>query len=94
MSDDEADSDHFPLPQIDMLREVSAIADRYDVTWDLVSRPESDYGDEATVRRALADWRECSPPCRGSRRFIPGGIPDRRRRLAAGAGGAAEGVAP
>ena len=77
VSDDEADSDHFPLPQIDMLREVSAIADRYDIDlWIWFPALESDYGDAATVQRALADWRavfEAMP--RIDAVFIPGGDP-------------------
>ena len=77
VSDDEADSDHFPLPPIDMLREVSAIADRYDVDlWVWFPALETDYGDEVTVRRALADWRavfEAMP--RIDAVFIPGGDP-------------------
>jgi hypothetical protein len=77
VSDDEADSDHFPLPQIDMLREVSASADRYDIDlWIWFPALESDYGDEATVQRALADWRavfEAMP--RIDAMFIPGGDP-------------------
>ena len=77
VSDDEPDSDHFPLPQIDMLREVSAIADRYDVDlWIWFPALESDYTDAATARRALADWRavfEAMP--RIDAVFIPGGDP-------------------
>ena len=77
VSDDEADSDHFPLPPIDMLREVSAIADRYDIDlWVWFPALETDYGDEATVRRALSDWRavfEAMP--RIDAVFIPGGDP-------------------
>ena len=77
VSDDEADSDHFPLPQIDMLREVSAIADRYGIDlWIWFPALETDYGDEATVQRALADWRavfDAMP--RIDAVFIPGGDP-------------------
>ena len=77
VSDDEPDSDHFPLPPIDMLREVSAIADRYDVDlWIWFPALESDYADAATARRALADWRavfEAMP--RIDAVFIPGGDP-------------------
>ena len=77
VSDDEADSDHFPLPQIDMLREVSAVADRYDVDlWIWFPALESDYGDEATVRRALAEWQEVFAALpRVDAVFIPGGDP-------------------
>ena len=77
VSDDEPDSDHFPLPQIDTMREVSAIADRYDVDlWIWFPALESDYGDEATVRRALADWREVFAALpRVDAVFIPGGDP-------------------
>ena len=77
VSDDEPDSDHFPLPQIDMLREVSAIADRYGIDlWIWFPALESDYGDSATVRRAVAEWRavfEAMP--RIDAMFIPGGDP-------------------
>ena len=71
------------------MREVSAIADRYDVDLSVeVWFPalESDYGDEATVRRALAEWREsCSRsrgPCPGPSTpcSFPEATLDRRRR--------------
>ena len=77
VSDDAPDSDHFPLPQIDMMREVSAIADRYDVDlWIWFPALESDYGDDAAVRRALAEWREVFAALpRIDAVFIPGGDP-------------------
>ena len=77
VSDDAADSDHFPLPQIDTMREVSAIADRYDVDlWVWFPALESDYGDEEAVRRALADWKEVFAALpRVDAVFIPGGDP-------------------
>ena len=77
VSDDAADSDHFPLPQIDMMAAVSAIADRYDLDlWIWFPALERDYGDAATVRRALAEWREVFAHLpRIDAVFIPGGDP-------------------
>ena len=83
VSDDEPDSDHFPLPQIDMLREVSAIADRYDVDlWIWFPALESDYTDAATARqRARRLAARCSRRCRGSTPCsYPAAIRDRHRR--------------
>ena len=76
-SDDDPDSDHFPLPQIDMMAAVSAIADRYDLDlWIWFPALDSDYGDEATVRRAVAEWREVFARLpRVDAVFIPGGDP-------------------
>ena len=76
-SDDEADSDHFPLPQIDTMAAVSAIADRYDLDlWIWFPALDEDYGDEATVRDALAEWREVFARLpRVDAVFIPGGDP-------------------
>ena len=96
VSDDAPDSDHFPLPQIDMMREVSAIADRYDVDlWIWFPALESDYGDAATVRRALAEWREVFAALpRIDAVFLPGGRSGiDAGESAAGTGRTAEGVA-
>lgn len=76
-SDDSEDSDHFPLPQLDMMAEVSAIADRYDLDlWIWFPALDSDYGDEAVVRRAIAEWRAVFARLpRVDAVFIPGGDP-------------------
>ena len=80
VSDDEPDSDHFPLLQIDMLREVSAIADRYDIDlWVWFPALESDYGEEGdgAAGRSPTGGR-CSRRCRASTRCSSrAAIPDR-----------------
>ena len=56
-SDDAADSPHFPLPQIDMMGEMSRIADEYAMDVSIwYPAMDADYSDEATVESALAEW--------------------------------------
>ena len=58
-SDDAADSPHFPLPQIDMMVEMSRLADEYgqDV-WIWYPALDKDYGDPKQVEFALKEWAE------------------------------------
>lgn len=76
-SDDAADSDHFPLPQIDMMAAVSAIADRYDLDlWIWFPALDADYGDETAAAHAVAEWRAVFARLpRVDAVFIPGGDP-------------------
>ena len=58
-SDDAPSSPHFPLPQIDMMVEMSRLADEYgqDV-WIWYPALDKDYGDPKQVEFALQEWAE------------------------------------
>jgi hypothetical protein len=76
-SDDAADSPHFPLPQIDMMVEMSRLADEYgqDV-WIWYPALDKDYGDPKQVEFALKEWAEVfSKLPRINAIFVPGGDP-------------------
>jgi hypothetical protein len=76
-SDDAADSPHFPLPQIDMMVEMSRIADEYgqDV-WIWYPALDKDYGDPQQVEFALQEWAEVFAKLpRINAVFVPGGDP-------------------
>jgi hypothetical protein len=76
-SDDAPDSPHFPLPQIDMMVEMSRIADEYgqDV-WIWYPALDKDYGDPKQVEFALKEWAEVfSKLPRINAIFVPGGDP-------------------
>lgn len=76
-SDDAADSPHFPLPQMEMMVEMSRIADEYGLdVWIWYPALDKDYGDPATVDLALKEWAgvfEKLP--RLDAVFVPGGDP-------------------
>ncbi len=76
-SDDAADSPHFPLPQIDMMVEMSRIADEYGLdVWIWYPALDKDYSNPATVEFALKEWAgvfERLP--RVDAIFVPGGDP-------------------
>ena len=56
-SDDAEDSPHFPLPQIEMMREVSRIADEHDLdVWIWYPALDEDYSDPDTVEFAVNEW--------------------------------------
>jgi len=76
-SDDEEDSDHFPIPQMDMMAEMSAMADRYGLdVWIWYPALDEDYGDGATVQYALNEWRDVFERLpRIDALFVPGGDP-------------------
>src|SRR5205085_9894791 len=58
-SDDAPDSPHFPLPPLQMMTEVSRLANEYGLdVWVWYPALERDYADPATVARALAEWGE------------------------------------
>ena len=76
-SDDAADSPHFPLPQIDMMVEMSRLADEYgqDV-WIWYPALDKDYGDPKQVEFALKEWAEVFAKLpRINAIFVPGGDP-------------------
>jgi len=76
-SDDAPDSPHFPLPQIDMMVEMSRIANEYgqDV-WIWYPALDKDYGDPKQVEFALEEWAEVFAKLpRIDAIFVPGGDP-------------------
>jgi hypothetical protein len=77
VSDDEADSVHFPLPPFEMMREMSRLADQYDLDlWIWYPAMESDYDDPATMQAAEQSWRKTfSSLPRINAVFVPGGDP-------------------
>lgn len=76
-SDDAADSPHFPLPQIDMMVEMSRIADEYSQdVWIWYPALDKDYGDPKQVEFALGEWGEVFAKLpRIDAIFVPGGDP-------------------
>ena len=76
-SDDAADSPHFPLRQIDMMVEMSRLANEYgqDV-WIWYPALDKDYGDPKQVEFALKEWAEVFQKLpRIDAIFVPGGDP-------------------
>jgi hypothetical protein len=76
-SDDAPDSPHFPLPQIDMMVEMSRLADEYGMdVWIWYPALDKDYGDQKQVERALGEWAEVFRKLpRIDAIFVPGGDP-------------------
>ncbi len=76
-SDDAADSPHFPLPQMQMMIEMSRIANEYgqDV-WVWYPALDKDYGDPKQVDFAVKEWGDVlSKLPRVDAVFVPGGDP-------------------
>jgi hypothetical protein len=76
-SDDAPDSPHFPLPQMQMMVEMSRIANEYaqDV-WVWYPALDKDYGDPKQVEFALKEWADVlSKLPRVDAVFVPGGDP-------------------
>ena len=70
-SDDDADSPHFPLSQIDMMEEMSRIADEYALDVSIwYPAMDRDYSDPKTVEAALNEWAEVYPPPATDRRDL------------------------
>ena len=67
-SDDDADSPHFPLPPMDMMVEMSRIADEYGLdVWIWYPAMDPDYADPKQVdARRQRVGRTSSPGCRAS----------------------------
>ncbi len=58
-SDDADDSPHFPLPPIEMMVEMSRIANEYALDVSIwYPAMDKDYGDPAQVEFALKEWAE------------------------------------
>ncbi len=76
-TDDDADSPHFSLPQIDMIARTSQIADDYGLdVWLWYPAMEKDYSDSATTARALEEWGAVFDKLpRLDAVFVPGGDP-------------------
>ncbi len=80
-SDDDADSPHFPLPPIEMMRGMSRILDEHGLdVWIWYPAMDEDYEDPKTVERALAEWGEVFRQLpRIDAVFVPGGDPGHTR---------------
>lgn len=76
-TDDDADSPHFPLPQIEMMAHQSRIADDLGLdVWIWYPAMDKDYSDPATVEAALKEWGEVFAKLpRIDAVFVPGGDP-------------------
>jgi hypothetical protein len=76
-SDDAPDSPHFPLPQIDMMVEMSRLADEYSQdVWIWYPALDQDYSDPKQVEFALKEWAEVFAKLpRIDAIFVPGGDP-------------------
>ncbi len=76
-SDDDADSPHFPLPQMQMMIEMSRICNEYGIdVWIWYPALDKDYGDARTVEFALNEWGEVFKQLpRVDAVFVPGGDP-------------------
>ena len=76
-SDDAPDSPHFPLPQMEMMVEMSRIANEYGLDVSIwYPAMDKDYSDPATVEFALKEWAEVfSRLPRIDQVFVPGGDP-------------------
>ncbi|MCW5964156.1 MAG: hypothetical protein KIT83_08960 [Bryobacterales bacterium] len=76
-SDDAADSPHFPLPPLRMMREMSRITDSYGLDcWVWFPALEKDYTDAATMANAVREWEEVFQALpRIDALFVPGGDP-------------------
>lgn len=76
-SDDDADSPHFPLSQIETMVGMSKIADDYGLDcWVWYPAMDKDYSDPKTVEFALNEWGEIFKKLpRIDAVFVPGGDP-------------------
>jgi hypothetical protein len=76
-SDDAADSPHFPLPPMQMMVEMSRLAQEYGLEcWIWYPAMDPDYSNPATVDAALKEWGEVFRQLpRIDAVFVPGGDP-------------------
>lgn len=76
-SDDDADSPHFPLPPMDMMVEMSRIANEYAMDVSIwYPAMDENYTDQKTVDFALKEWAEVFRRLpRIDAIFVPGGDP-------------------
>ncbi|HEX5244605.1 MAG TPA: glycoside hydrolase family 20 zincin-like fold domain-containing protein [Tepidisphaeraceae bacterium] len=80
-SDDASDSPMFPLPQMQMMREMSRLADEYGMdVWIWYPAMDRNYADPKTVEHAIAEWGEVFKNLpRVDAVFVPGGDPGHTR---------------
>jgi hypothetical protein len=76
-SDDNASSPHFPLPPMEMMAQMSRLADEYGLdVWIWYPAMDKDYADEKTVEFALREWGDVFKKLpRVDAVFVPGGDP-------------------
>ncbi len=76
-SDDADTSPHFPLPQMEMMIEMSRMLDQYGLdVWVWYPAIDGDYTNPDTIERALKDWSDVlSKLPRLNAIFVPGGDP-------------------
>ena len=76
-SDDAADSPHFPLPPMQMMVEMSRLANEYGLdVWIWYPAMDRDYSDPKTVEFALREWGDVFRQLpRVDAVFVPGGDP-------------------
>jgi hypothetical protein len=76
-SDDDADSPHFPMPQMEMMVGMSRIIDEYGLdAWIWYPAMDKDYADPKTVEFALNEWGEVFKKLpRIDAVMVPGGDP-------------------
>jgi len=76
-SDDDADSPHFPLPPIEMMAEMSRIANEYGLDVSIwYPAMDRDYSNPKTIEFALEEWGEVFRKVpRIDAVFVPGGDP-------------------
>lgn len=76
-SDDDADSPHFPVPPMEMMVDMSRVADEYGLdVWVWYPAMDADYTDPKTVELALREWEEVYRRLpRIDVIFVPGGDP-------------------
>jgi hypothetical protein len=76
-SDDADDSPHFPLPKMEMMAEMSRLANEYGLdVWIWYPALDKDYADPATVEFALREWEQVYKRLpRIDCIFVPGGDP-------------------
>lgn len=80
-SDDEPDSPHFPRPPMEMMSEMSRLADSYGLdVWVWYPAMDADYSKASTVQSALDEWLEVFRRLpRINAVFVPGGDPGHTR---------------
>ena len=76
-SDDDDTSPHFPLPQMDMMIQMSKLADNYDMdVWVWYPAIDSNYTNQRTLEKSLHEWSGVlSQLPRLDAVFVPGGDP-------------------
>lgn len=77
VSDDAADSPHFPRPQMEMMVEMSRLADQLGLdVWIWYPALDKDYTTDAQITRAVAEWTDVFRRLpRVDAVFVPGGDP-------------------